>query len=445
MKLRNLTLYFLIGVVSTVIWVQPGFAQQDEQLAGSEPVVLVVPDGARSGPDFDVEQATDAYVNLLTDEQRAKSNAYMEGGYWLILWNFIYGLAIAWLLLAKRLSIRMRDLSERLVRWRALQSAIYAALYVVLTTILVFPLTVYQGFLREHAYDLATQTFGAWMGDQFTGLIVGIIMGIVAITGIYAVIRKAPNTWWIWGSVASVAFLFLLIMISPVFIAPLFNEYKPLEDGPLRDRIVEIARANQIPANDVYWFDASAQTTRISANVSGFAGTMRISLNDNLMNRTSQEEVEAVMGHEMGHYVLNHGVKLITNFGLLLVAGFAFVFWGFDRALRRWGSNWGIRGVGDTAGLPLFAALLSIFFFFATPIVYGIIRVHEIEADNYGLNVSRQPDGFARVAMRVAEYRKISPGYWEEIIFYHHPSGRNRVNMAMQWKSENQDTEPDHN
>ena len=118
MILRNLSLTLLIGVVCAVFWVQPGFAQEDKQLADNKPVVLVVPDGARSGPDFDVEQATDAYINLLTEEQRAKSNAYMEGGYWLILWNFIYGLAIAWLLLAKELSTRMRNLSERLVRWR---------------------------------------------------------------------------------------------------------------------------------------------------------------------------------------------------------------------------------------------------------------------------------------------------------------------------------------
>jgi len=303
-------------------------------------------------------------------------------------------------------------------------------------TVLSFPLTVYQGFFREHSYNLATQTFGAWMGDQFTGLLVGALIGALAITLIYGVIRKASNTWWIWGAGVSVLLLMFVNFIAPVYIAPLFNDYKALDEGPLRESIMSMARANDVPAEDVYWFDASRQTTRISANVSGAFGTTRISLNDNLLNRTSTEEIEAVMAHEIGHYVLHHGTKLTINFGLMFAFGFAFVAWSFNAALRRWGANWEVRNVGDTAGLPLFAALLSIFFFLATPILNGIVRVHEAEADNYAVNVSGQPDGFARVAMRLSEYRKISPGSLERIIFYHHPSGRDRVHRSMLWKSE---------
>ena len=331
----------------------------------------------------------------------------------------------------------MRDLAERITKWRPLQTLLYGMQYVVVGTLLTFPLTVYQGFFREHAYGMATQTFGSWMGDQVTALIVGIILGAIAITLLYAVIRKVPNTWWIWGAGVSVAFLVFVMVIAPVYISPLFNDYKPLEDGPLRDSILSMARANDIPGDDVYWFDASRQTTRISANVSGALGTTRISLNDNLLNRTSPEEVEAVMGHEMGHYILNHTKELVTQFGLVLAFGFAFVAWGFDKALARWGQNWGVRDIGDTAGLPLLAAVLSVYFFFMTPITNSIVRVAEAEADNYGINVSRQADGFARVAMRLSEYRKINPGPVERFIFYDHPSGYDRVRMAMQWKSEN--------
>ncbi|MGB5579983.1 MAG: M48 family metalloprotease, partial [Woeseia sp.] len=259
---------------------------------------------------------------------------------------------------------------------------------------------------------------------------------------VYAVIRKAQRSWWIWATVVSVVMLMFIALISPVFISPLFNDYKALEEGPLRTSILSMAHANGIPVDDVYWFDASRQTTRISANVSGFLGTTRISLNDNLLNRTSVPEIEAVMGHEMGHYVLNHSTKLIINFGLLLAFGFAFVAWSFDWVLKRWGQNWDVRDVGDTAGYPLFATLFAVYLFATTPISNSIIRVHEAEADNYGVNVSRQPDGFARVAMRLSEYRKISPGPWETFIFYDHPSGRDRVYRAMLWKSVNQDSEP---
>jgi len=322
-------------------------------------VALEIPDGARAGPEFNVERATDAYINLLSEEDRARSDAYMEGGYWLQLWGFLYGLGLAWLLLGTRLSAGMRNLSERVGRWRWLHTFIYGAQYVVIASVLSFPLTVYQGFFREHSYDLATQSFGAWMGDQFTGLVVSVIIVSVALTLVYGVIRKARNSWWIWGTGVSVLLLVFITFLAPVFISPLFNDYKALEEGPLRTSIMSMAHANGIPGDDVYWFDASRQTTRISANVSGFFGTTRISLNDNLLNRTSSEEIEAVMAHEMGHYILNHGTKLIINFGLVLAFGFAFVAWGFNRALRRWGQNWGVRDVGDTAGVPLFAALLS--------------------------------------------------------------------------------------
>ena len=424
-----------ITLVTMIIFSLSAIAQAPAEDIG---VVLEIPDGAKAGQDFNVDEATEAYINLLSDEERARSDAYMEGGYWLQLWNFVYGLGLAWLLLGTRLSARMRNLAERIGRWRWLHTFIYSAQYVVIATVLSFPLTVYESFYREHSYNLATQSFGAWMGDQFTSLVVGVLIGSFALTLIYGVIRKASNSWWIWGTGVSVLLLIFIVFISPIYISPLFNDYKALEDGPLRTSIMSMAHANGIPADDVYWFDASRQSTRISANVSGLLGTTRISLNDNLLNRTAPEEVEAVMAHEMGHYVLNHGPKLIINFGLVLAFGFAFVAWGFIRALRRWGQNWDVRDVGDTAGLPLFVALLSIYFFAATPVTNSIIRVHEAEADNYGINVSRQPDGFARVAMRLSEYRKISPGPWERFVFYDHPSGRDRVYMAMLWKSEQQ-------
>lgn len=411
---------------------------------GTVRVILEIPDAAKAGPGFDVEKATDAYINLLSEEGRARSDAYMEGGYWLQLWGFLYGLGLAWLLLGTRLSAKMRNFSERFGQWRWLHSFIYGVQYVVIGTVLSFPLTVYQGFFREHSYNLATQTFASWVGDELIGLVVGALLGALALTLIYGVIRKASNTWWIWGSGVSIIFLMFVNFIAPVYIAPLFNDYKTLDEGPLRDSIMSMARANGIPGDDVYWFDASRQTTRISANVSGVFGTTRISLNDNLLYRTSMEEIEAVMAHEMGHYVLNHVIKLTICFGLVIAFGFAFVAWGFNLALSRWGESWDVRNVGDTAGVPLFGALLSIFFFFTMPITNGIVRVHEAEADNYGINVSGQPDGFARVAMRLSEYRKIHPGSLERIIFYDHPSGHDRVYRSMLWKSEQQGNDSAH-
>jgi len=193
----------------------------------------------------------------------------------------------------------------------------------------------------------------------------------------------------------------------------------------------------KILAKDVYQIDASRQTTRMSANVSGIGNTMRITLNDNLLRRGTPEEIQAVMGHEMGHYVLNHAYKGVMATLILIVVWFAALHWSLDRALARWGERWGIRDVGDTAVLPLVLLLSSIFFFILTPITNTMTRTAEYEADMYGLNASREPDGFARAAIHLGEYRKMNPGPVEEWIFFDHPSGHTRILAAMRWKAEN--------
>ena len=183
--------------------------------------------------------------------------------------------------------------------------------------------------------------------------------------------------------------------------------------------------------------DASRQSTRVSANVSGFLNTMRITLNDNLLNRCSLPEIQAVMGHEMGHYVLNHVYKGLLFFGVVIVIGFVFANWALTRALGRCGENWGITGVGDLAVVPLFVLLFSTYLFVLTPFTNTFIRTQEMEADMFGLNAARQPDGAALVALKLGEYRKLQPGPIEEWIFFDHPSGATRIRAAMQWKAEN--------
>lgn len=385
---------------------------------------------------FDPEAASEAYLARMSPEARARSDAYFEGGYWLTLWSLLVSVGIAWLLLGTRLSARMRELAERLTRFKWLQTAIYSVQYILLTAALGFPWVVYKGFLREHQYGLSNQTFPQWLGDRAKGLAIGLVLGTLALVAIYAVVRRTPRTWWLWGAGVALVFAIFASTIAPVYIAPLFNTYKPLPETPLKQQILSLARANGIPAKEVYWFDASKQSKRISANVSGMFGTMRISMNDNLLNRGSPQEILAVLGHEMGHYVLNHVYKGIVYFGILIVLGFAFLRWSFDRLRTRFGGRWGIRGVEDVAGLPLLAAILAVFFFVLTPVTNTIIRTDEAEADMFGLNAAQRPDGFAQAALDLSEYRKMRPGPIEEIVFYDHPSGWNRIYRAMVWKAE---------
>ena len=385
---------------------------------------------------FDPDAAAAAYLATMSPEARAKSDAYFEGGYWLILWDLVAGLVVAWLFLGTGLSARMRDWVERVTRFRWLQTALYSLQYIAIAFVVMLPWSAYEGYFREHQYGMSNQTLGGWLGDQAKGLAIGLVLGTLAITAIYAVLRKAPRTWWLWGSLVLIAFAMFGAAIAPVYLEPVFNKFKPLADTPLKQEILSMARANGIPATDVYEFDASKQTKRMSAHVSGLLGTTRISMNDNLMTRGSDEEIRAVLGHEMGHYVMNHVYKGMVLIGVIIVAAFAALRWAFEALQARVGARWGIRGVGDVAGLPLLLFLFSAIMFVLTPVNNTISRTMEAEADNYGVNVARLPDGFAQAALHLSEYRKMKPGPVEEFVFYDHPSGWNRIHRVMVWKAE---------
>ncbi|HUE41261.1 MAG TPA: M48 family metallopeptidase [Chthoniobacterales bacterium] len=380
-------------------------------------------------------QATQAWLDTVPVDQRATSNAYFEGGYWLLLWNFLVAAGISIFLLASKLSARLRDLAEHWAKSKTFQVAIYALGYILIVAILSFPLVLYQEFIREHQYGFATQDFGAWFAEQLTALVVGLIAGVIALSILYAVFRRASRSWWIWGTLVAVVLSFIGNFIAPVYVEPLFNTYKPLDDPAIGDPILAMARANEIPVKQVFEVDASRQTTRVSANVAGLMGTTRIALNDNLLKQCSLPEIRAVMAHEMGHFVLNHGAKLTIYFGVVALIGFAIAQFVFDWAMRCWGTGWQVRDIADPAGLPLLTLIFVTFTFLMTPVLNSIVRTTEREADQFGINVSREPDGEASVALKLGAYRKLDPTPLEEFIFFDHPSGRARIQMAMDWKA----------
>jgi STE24 endopeptidase len=405
--------------------------------ANQMPSVTTVPEAARPSDHFDATAATDAYLAEIPATSRARSDSYFEGGYWLILWDFLFAVVMYWALLRFRISAAMRNFAERITRFKPLQTFLYWTQFLVITTVIGFPLAAYEGFVREWKYGLATQTFGDWFGDQAKSLLIGIVMGGVLAMLLFGVVRRFPRTWHVWGAVVTLLFMTFAVMIAPVVLIPIFYKVEKLNDPKITRPILSMAMANGIPAHDVYQINASRDTTRMSANVSGFGKTMRITLNDNLLHRGSPEEIQSVMGHEMGHYVLSHIPKSIEFFLIVIVAAFALLRWSLDAAIRKWGTAWDVRAVGDTAVLPLVMLLAAIFGFVMTPVFNTQTRTQEYEADMYGLNASRLPDGFAQAAIHLGEYRKMSPGPIEEYVFYDHPSGRNRIFAAMQWKSQN--------
>ncbi len=401
------------------------------------PQIPPTPDAAQASAHFDAKAATDAWLARMTGPEKAKSDAYFEGGYWLILWDFLYTVGVMLLLLETKLSARLRDGAEQAVKAAFARSWLYWILFSAVAYVLMFPLTIYEGFFREHQYGLSNLSFGGWFKEEMTGFAVAAVLGGVAFSVLVALVRRLPNTWHVWGALFSILFLSIGIVIGPVFIAPLFNTYKPLENQRIKSDILSLARANGIPATNVYEVDASKQSKRVSANVSGFLGTERITLNDNLLARCSPACILAVMGHEMGHYVLHHIYNMVIFFTIVIVALFWILRAGLERSLKRWGDRWQVHAVSDVAVLPLVALLLATLGFFFTPVMNSFIRTQEFEADMYGLNAARQPDGEAEADVLLGEYRKMDPGPLEEIIFFDHPSGRTRIYAAMRWKAEN--------
>ena len=390
---------------------------------------------ASAAQGFDVEAATRAYLDTLQGAARAKSDAYFEGGYWLPLWGALVSIIAYWLMLHFRWSAKWSEWARRATRRRWLQPALYALPFTAAGAVLTLPWTVYVAYFREHQYGLSNQTLPEWLKEWGILLGVGLVTGAIFFAIIYAVIRNSPKRWWLWGTAATTALLTLMIMISPIFIEPLLNKYTPMQAGPVRSEILRIAHEQGIPAEEVFVVDASRQTKRISANVAGLGPTIRIALNDNLLNRSNLAGIKAVMGHEMGHYKLYHIQKLLLYLTLMALAGFLFTYWAVPKLLARHGERWGVRDVADPGSAPVFWALLALLGLPGGILFNSMIRYHESEADAFGLDAAREPDGFAMTAMQLSEYRKIEPAPWEEVIFYDHPSGRTRVRMAMEWKA----------
>lgn len=411
-------------------------------------LLLVAPAAAEvapTPPPFDPEKAaqaaqvqdpaaaTRAYLDAVPGERRAKTKAYARGNYVLDVVEFAYSSLVLVALLGFGLSARMRDQAQRLTRFRPLRTGAYWIQFLVLTTLVAFPLTLYRSYFREKAYGLLSQGFSDWLLDQAKALGIGCVLGGLFLMLLYGVLRRTPRTWWLWGSAVVAAFMIFAIAIAPVYIAPIFNKFTPVHDQQVRESVLAMAHAQGIPADDVFEMDASRRTDRISAYVSGLLGTTRIVMFDTTLRRCTPAEIQMIMGHEMGHYVLNHVWKGVAYFTVVIVAGFLVVRWGFDRAARRW-PRMSVTGVGDVAGFPLLNLLLALFLFATAPVTNTVIRVHETEADEFGLNASHEADAAATTLLKLGEYRELEPHPLVEWLFFDHPSGRSRIRHAMEWK-----------
>jgi STE24 endopeptidase len=415
-----------LGVIAALLVSWPGGRGQADTLFDPEKAAL-------AAQVEDPAAATRAYLEAVPAERRARTKAYATGNYLLDVGESTFSLLVLAALLGFGVSARLRDAAERLTRRKPLQTAAYFVPFLLITTLVGFPLTLYRSYFREKAYGLLTQGLADWLLDQAKALGLGAVFGSLVVMALYGVVRRLPRAWWIFGAAVMVAFVIVFVALGPVFIAPLFNKFEPVKDAELRQEILAMAHAKGIPADEVFETDISRRSDRITAYVAGALGTTRIVMGDTTLRRCTPDEIRMIMGHEMGHYVLNHVWKWIGLFAVTILLGFLFVRSAFAWAVARW-PRMGVRGTSDLAGFPLLLALLSVFVVVVSPVLNSVSRYHELAADAFGLEASRAPDAAATTFLKLGEYRDLDPHPLVELVLYDHPSGRNRIRNAMEWK-----------
>ena len=384
---------------------------------------------------FDPAAATAAYLAALTPAEHLKAQHYTQGGHWLLLWGALVAVVVAWLILRSGVLARVRARVEARRRRPALAVAAVIAVASIAEFVLTLPWSSYAEWWRETRYGLTSQGYGGWLGEQAITLVINAVMVMIVMQLVYLLIRRAPRTWWLWsGGVVSVFFVFVLV-VSPILIEPLFNSYKPAPPGPIRDAIVQMAKANGVPSGKIVIYDGSKQSNRYTANVSGLFGTARIAMSDVMFKQNADlAEVKAVVGHEMGHYVEGHALRMAAEFGVLAFIAFFLVDRLYPHVLRLTGAT-RVGPISDPAGYPVISMTLSVLVLLGTPILSSITRIGEAQADAYSMVHVNEPDGMARALVKTIEYRAATPGRLEEMLLYDHPSVGSRVRKAMDWKA----------
>ncbi len=380
---------------------------------------------------FDPVVATAAYIDSLGAAALQKASDYTIGNHWLILWGLLVSFAVTFLIMRWGVLARMQ--ASFGVRRPNLAAFFVSASALLISTLIALPWTWWSDYRRELEYGRTSQPLGDWLGQFALSNALSIILGGLMFMALYALMRRAGKRWWLWSGGFVAAVITLLMLGGPVLIEPLFNDYKPLPAGPVRDALEVQAEHAGVPKDRIFVFDGSRQSNNFTANVSGLFGTARIAISDVALKGASLDEVKAVTGHEIGHYVLGHIWSSVLLLALLSMLGFFLM----DRLFPLLSAFFGNRArICEPQTLPILLFGLSLFGILAMPILNWESRTDEAAADRYSLETVKLPDALATALVKTAEYRYPRPGAVQEFLFYSHPSVERRVRAAMEWKAE---------
>ncbi len=379
---------------------------------------------------FDPQAATAAYIDALGADVLNKSAQFTAGSHWLILWNLLMAIAVAWLIVRSGLLERTEAKLGR--RGANVRAFVVSTVYFLLAGLLSLPWSMYEDWWRLLDYGRTSQPFADALKQAAIGIVVSAPLAGLFFVGVYALMRRTGRRWWVWSGGLAAVGIAVFLLIAPVAIQPLFNEFKPLADGPVKSALSGMARDAGISPDRIHVYDGSRQSNNFTANVSGIGPSARIAISDVALKGASLDEVRAVTAHEIGHYRLHHVWSRTALMSLLAMLAFLIVDRAYGRAAIAIGSR---APLSSPAGLPVVMVLVSLLSVLSLPIINGFTRVGELQADQYSLDTTDLPDALASALVKTAEYRYPRPTPVQEFLFYSHPSVERRVRVAMDWKA----------
>jgi STE24 endopeptidase len=379
---------------------------------------------------FDPNSETARYIDSLGPAALQKAHDYTVGKEWMLLWALLVAAVVTWLIVKSGMLDKVD--AKFAEKRRNMRAFVISLVFFIVSAILTLPWTLYSDYFREKAYGRTSQPLADYLFQNGLITIITALLGALFMTGVYWLIRRTGKRWWIWSGALTAAAFSFIILLAPVLIEPLFNKYEPIPPGQVRDAVVSMAQRAGIPPNKVYMFNGSRQSNNFTANAGGVGNTARVAISDVAFKNATLDEVRAVTGHEIGHYVLKH-----TWWGILFYSVASIIlFWIADRTFPRFAKAFGSSAqLADARGIPVLIFMLGLFQLATLPIFNTFSRTLESQADLYSLQTENRPDALSTSLVKTAEYRYPRPNRIEEIVFYNHPSVEARVRRAMEWKA----------
>ena len=368
-------------------------------------------------------------VDLQSSTDTPAAQRYNRIRRYLSIADFAVGLGILVVLLATGWTGTLRDMAYQGAHQNyVLAVFLYVTMLMVISKALGFGLD-YYGFRLEHRFQLSNQRFGSWLWDEFKGWLVGLVLATVLVEIIYYIIRVSQQYWWLIAWAVFIGLFILMAQIAPVVLFPVFYKFQPLQNQSLKDRLVRLSQRAGTRVRGVYEWKLSEKSKKANAALTGLGNTRRIILADTLLEGYSEDEIEAVLAHELGHHVHRHILKSI---GIQVAVTFV-GFWAANEVLRYAVSHGQMFiGLPDFANLPLLVLVSTVLSLLLMPVLNAYSRHNEREADRYAFKSIASVEPFISSMNKLADQNlaERTPSKWVELLFHSHPPIAKRISAA---------------